>query len=169
MNHLFPAYLLILTLAGASPALAGSAVGRVSVVDADTLELHGERIRLAAIDAPEARQTCRRDGKVWPCGRRAAFALADFLGSRTVTCSWRTRDRWRRAVAVCTVGKVDVGGWLVEQGWALAYRRYGKQYVAAEAEARAARRGLWAGSFVPPWAWRRGNAGEITAESWPGA
>ncbi|MGD9509243.1 MAG: thermonuclease family protein, partial [Geminicoccaceae bacterium] len=80
MNHLFPAYLLILTLAGASPALAGSAVGRVSVVDADTLELHGERIRLAAIDAPEARQTCRPDGKVWPRGRRAAFAQADVQG-----------------------------------------------------------------------------------------
>ena len=33
------------------------AAGRVSVVDGDTLELQGERIRLAAIDAPEARQS----------------------------------------------------------------------------------------------------------------
>ena len=32
-----------------------TAVGRVSVVDGDTIELHGERIRLAAIDAPESR------------------------------------------------------------------------------------------------------------------
>ena len=159
----------LLACALASPALAGSAAGQVSVVDADTLELHGERIRLAAIDAPEARQTCRRDGKAWPCGRRAAFALADFLGSRTVACRWRERDRWRRAVATCMVGDVDVGGWLVERGWALAYRRYGTQYVAAEAAARQARRGLWAGSFVPPWAWRRGNAGEVSAGSWPGA
>lgn len=169
MKRLAAIGLLVLALAAAAPSLAGSATGRVSVIDGDTLELHGERIRLAAIDAPEARQTCRREGAVWPCGRRAAFALADFLGSRTVSCRWRERDRWRRAVAVCTVGKVDVGGWLVEQGWALAYRRYGKQYVAAEAEARAARRGLWAGSFVPPWAWRRGNEGEITAEAWRGA
>ena len=159
----------LLACALASPALAGSAAGQVSVVDADTLELHGERIRLAAIDAPEARQTCRRDGKAWPCGRRAAFALADFLGSRAVACRWHDRDRWRRAVAVCTVAGVDVGGWLVERGWALAYRRYGTQYVAAEAAARQARRGLWAGSFVPPWAWRRGNAGEVSAGSWPEA
>ena len=57
----------------------------------------------------------------------------------------------------------DVGGWLVEQGWALAFRRYGKQYVPVEARARAARRGLWSGSFVPPWAWRKGNAGEVSA------
>jgi endonuclease YncB( thermonuclease family) len=169
MERLASIGLLALALAAASPALAGSATGRVSVVDADTLELHGERIRLAAIDAPEARQTCRRDEVAWPCGRRAAFALADFLGSRSVTCRWRNRDRWRRAVAVCTVGGVDIGGWLVEQGWALAYRRYGKQYVAAESQARAARRGVWAGSFVPPWAWRRGNEGEISAETWHGA
>ena len=63
MERLASIGLLALALAAASPALAGSATGRVSVVDADTLELHGERIRLAAIDAPEARQTCRRDGE----------------------------------------------------------------------------------------------------------
>ena len=63
MKRLASIGLLALALAAASPALAGSATGRVSVVDGDTLELHGERIRLAAIDAPEARQSCRRDGE----------------------------------------------------------------------------------------------------------
>ena len=173
MKRLAPLRLLVvgllLSVPAPSIAAAGSASGRVSVIDGDTLELHGERIRLAAIDAPEARQTCRRDGETWPCGRRAAFALADFLGSRSVTCRWRERDRWRRAVATCMVGDVDVGGWLVEQGWALAFRRYGKQYVPVEARARTARRGLWSGSFVPPWAWRRGNGEEVSAEAWRGA
>ena len=42
------------------------ATGRVSVVDGDTLELHGERIRLAAIDAPEARQSCLRAASPGP-------------------------------------------------------------------------------------------------------
>ena len=146
-----------------------TAVGRVSVVDGDTIELHGERIRLAAIDAPESRQTCRRGGDVWPCGRRAAFALADHVGNRTVTCRWTERDRYRRPVATCRVGKGDLGAWLVEQGWALAYRRYGMQYVTAEDRARGARRGLWSGSFVPPWAWRRGNGAEVSATAWRGA
>ena len=138
-------------------------------VDGDTLELHGERIRLAAIDAPEARQTCERAGASWPCGRRAAFALADFVGTRTVTCRWRARDRYRRPVATCEVAGTDLGGGLVEQGWALAFRRYGLAYVAEEDEARAARRGLWAGSFVPPWALRRGHGQQVSAETYPGA
>ena len=145
------------------------AVGRVSVIDGDTLELHGERIRLAAIDAPEARQSCAVDGKPWPCGRRAAFALADFVGARNVTCRWRSRDRYRRPVATCEVGGTDLGGWLVEQGWALAFRRYGLVYVAQEDAARDARRGLWAGRFVPPWALRRGNRDTVSAESYLGA
>jgi endonuclease YncB( thermonuclease family) len=144
------------------------ATGRVSVVDGDTLELHGLRIRLAAIDAPEARQTCELSGKAWPCGRRAAFALADLVGTRSVTCRWRERDRFRRPVARCETGGMDLGGWLVEQGWALAYRRYGTVYVAQEDRARAARRGLWAGRFVPPWALRHGNDSQVSARSYLG-
>jgi endonuclease YncB( thermonuclease family) len=125
-------------------------VGRVSVIDGDTLELHGARIRLQAIDAPEARQNCHVDGRLWPCGRRAAYALADLIGTRTVTCRWRETDRYRRPVALCEAGGADVGAWMVQQGWALAFRRYGETYVPLEDEARALRRGLWAGSFVPP-------------------
>jgi len=44
--------------------------------------------------------------------------------------------------------------WLVAQGLALAYRHYSVDYVAAEDEARAAGRGMWAGTFEPPWDWR---------------
>ncbi len=159
-----------LLAAVATPAVAAEQLvtGRASVVDGDTIELQGERIRLAAIDAPEARQSCERDGGTWPCGRRAAFALADLVGARTVTCRWRERDRYRRAVATCTVGGVDLGGWLVEQGWALAYRRYGRTYLAQEERARAAGRGLWAGSFVPPWALRRGHDRRVSAATYAG-
>jgi endonuclease YncB( thermonuclease family) len=32
--------------------------GRASVTDGDTIEIHGERIRILDIDAPESRQTC---------------------------------------------------------------------------------------------------------------
>ena len=45
---------------------------------------------------------------------------------------------------------------LVAQGLALAYRRYSARYTAQEARAKDAGPGLWAGAFVPPWAWRRG-------------
>jgi len=49
---------------------------------------------------------------------------------------------------------VDIGRRLVSAGWALAYRRYSMDYVAAENEARKAKRGMWRGTFVKPWKWR---------------
>ena len=63
----------------ATPALADVA-GTASVIDGDTLEIHGQRIRLHGIDAPESRQLCRLDGKPWQCGKDAANALADKIG-----------------------------------------------------------------------------------------
>lgn len=165
----FGACALLLIAADPAAAIEERAVGRVSVIDGDTLELHGLRIRLAAIDAPESRQTCRRAHEVWPCGRRAAFALADHVGARTVSCQWRARDRYGRPVAKCTIAGADLAAWMVEQGWALAFRRYGTDYVPHERRARAAGRGLWSGAFVPPWAWRRGNGVEVSAESYLGS
>ncbi len=46
---------------------------------------------------------------------------------------------------------------MVSRGLALAYRRYSLGYVDKETDAQAARRGIWAGEFVPPWEWRRGK------------
>ncbi len=67
----FLAFALILI---ATPALADVA-GTASVIDGDTIEVHGQRIRLHGIDAPESRQLCRLDGKPWQCGKDAANAL----------------------------------------------------------------------------------------------
>ncbi len=50
-----------------------------------------------------------------------------------------------------------MGAWMVQQGLALAYRRYSVDYVHEEADAQAARRGIWASEFVKPWEWRRGK------------
>ena len=69
----------------ATPALADAA-GVASVIDGDTIEVHGQRIRLHGIDAPESRQLCRRDGKPWQCWKDAANALADKIARRPVTC-----------------------------------------------------------------------------------
>jgi endonuclease YncB( thermonuclease family) len=130
--------------------------GQASVIDGDTLEIHSQRIRLFGIDAPEGRQTCDRDGRAWRCGQHAALALADKIGRRRIDCHERDRDRYRRIVAICYLNGEDLNGWLVRQGWALDYRQYSKgRYAAEEAEARTAKRGMWAGAFQKPWEWRR--------------
>ena len=67
------------------------------------------------------------------------------------------RDRYGRLLAVCqTTDGTDLNGWVVEQGWTLAYRRYSARYVVQEERAKAAGSGLWAGEFVLPWYRRRG-------------
>ena len=67
------------------------------------------------------------------------------------------RDRYKRIIGKCTVAGEDIGSWMVQQGLALAYRRYSLDYVDEEADAQAAQRGIWAGEFVKPWEWRRGR------------
>ena len=130
--------------------------GRARILDGDTLELGKTRVRLHGIDAPESRQSCVVDGHRWACGEKATRALTERIGSRTVGCEERARDRYGRSVAVCRVAGEDLNAWMVRQGWALAYRRYSRAYVGAEGTARAAKRGIWRGQFVAPWEWRRG-------------
>lgn len=153
--------LLIATLA---PVAQAEVAGRASVVDGDTIEIHGERIRLFGIDAPESAQLCLAGTERWRCGQQAAFALDGKIAGRPVACTEKDRDRYGRIVAVCRAGDEDLGAWLVAEGWALAYRRYSTDYVAEEEAARAARKGVWRGTFVPPWDWRRGQRLEAAAD-----
>ena len=135
---------------------AETIIGRASVVDGDTIEIRGTRIRLEGIDAPESRQTCRDgSGRKYLCGQRAAFALALKIGARNLSCQVIDLDRYGRSLATCRMGEIDINAWMVASGWALAYRKYSEAYVADEAAAQASNAGLWAGAFVPPWDWRR--------------
>ncbi len=73
------------------------------MIDGDTLEIHGQRVRLHGIDAPESRQLCRLDGKPWQCGKDAANALAEKIARRPVTGEDLGRDQYKRIIARCTV------------------------------------------------------------------
>ncbi|MBM3732064.1 MAG: thermonuclease family protein [Acidimicrobiia bacterium] len=131
--------------------------GPAQVIDGDTIEIHGQRIRLYGIDAPESRQTCNKNGEDWLCGKGAAFALADKIAQKPIECEPKDRDRYGRTVAVCRLSGEDLNAWMVREGWALAYRHYSLDYVADEDTAREAKCGIWASEFVPPWEWRAGN------------
>jgi endonuclease YncB( thermonuclease family) len=132
--------------------------GTAIVNDGDTLTVSGERIRLVGIDAPELDQNCQRDGGAYPCGRLSRSALAERIGGRAVTCRGAERDKYDRLLAECSAGGVDLNAAQVRAGWAVAYGGYERE----EGEARAARAGIWAGSFERPRAWRdaRGHAAE---------
>jgi endonuclease YncB( thermonuclease family) len=79
------ALLLILTVIGAASAQE-DITGVASIIDGDTVEIHGQRIRLYGIDAPESSQLCvRPTGERWRCGQQASFALADKIGRATVS------------------------------------------------------------------------------------
>ena len=130
--------------------------GPARVIDGDTIEIAGERIRLHGIDAPEIKQTCwTNKGKDWRCGQEATLALATIVGDHSITCKGDERDKYGRLIATCFVGKIRINATMVARGWALAYRQYSNEYVPEEDDARIHKRGLWRGMFMPPWEWRR--------------
>lgn len=158
-NALILAGTAILALATAGPLAAQERIsGRAKIIDGDSLEIAGAGVRLFGIDAPEGRQTCTRDGREWRCGDAAPAELRRLVGSRELTCVKRDVDGYGRIVAVCRVGNTDLGAAMVRAGLAVAYRRYSDDYVDEEREAKAARRGLWAGDFTLPEEWRRTTA-----------
>lgn len=143
---------------GQSPALIA---GVASVIDGDTIDIHGQRIRFNGIDAPESKQYCdNAKGFEYPCGRRSAEALDSFLAtSRPINCTFVTWDRYGRFVGDCKrADGASVASWMVENGQALDWPRYSHgAYAGQQAKAEKAKVGLWVGTFQAPWAWRAGH------------
>jgi endonuclease YncB( thermonuclease family) len=140
----------------ASTAFADNLSGQASIIDGDTLEIHGTRVRLWGIDAPESDQLCRNeDSTQYRCGQKAANDLDAMIARRPVSCVDLDERSYNRTVAVCTVAGTDIADWLVRNGHALDWPKYSRgAYADAQAEAKREGRGIWQGSFVEPWAYR---------------
>jgi micrococcal nuclease len=112
------------------------------VVDGDSLWVRPApgaaalEVRLQGIDAPEICQHF---------GTQARDALAALVLHRRVTLTTRSRDRYQRTLARISVGSQDVGAWMVARGyaWSNGWRDSGGPYAQQQAQARAARLGLW--------------------------
>ncbi|HWK39842.1 MAG TPA: thermonuclease family protein [Hyphomicrobium sp.] len=134
---------------------ADALVGVAHVIDGDTLEIAGERVRLEGIDAPEIAQTCGRNPSgTWKCGAAAADRLAELVRGHTVTCENRGYDKYGRVLGICFVDGHDMNAEMVREGLAWAFVRYSQTYVREEAQARAARVGIWQGEAAPAWEYR---------------
>jgi endonuclease YncB( thermonuclease family) len=150
-----PAF-IALVIAGS--AAAGPLIGTPRIVDGDTVEISGTKIRLQGVDTPETDQVCfTASGARDACGVRARDALMARFGDKPWTCTITGTDRYSRSLGGCTAGGEDVQRWLVREGLALSFVRYAHTYDADEAAARENKAGLWAGCFVAPWEWRARN------------
>ena len=142
--------LALSTTAGATLSGAGR------TIDGDSLMVGREEVRLFGIDAPEFAQTCTRGGQSWACGSAAADQLAKLIAGKQVTCTSLGSDQHGRTFARCTAGSTDLNRVMVASGYAVAFRRYSFDYISAEESAKAARRGIWSGTFELPSDFRHG-------------
>ena len=141
-----------------SIAQAADLLGVPRIVDGDTLAIGATKIRLEGIDAPETDQVClNANGVRWTCGIDARDKLAAHIAGREINCTSNGTDVYRRTLATCYLAGEDLNGWLVQQGWALAYVKYSSAYRQVEEDARVNQRGIWQGAFIAPWDWRHRN------------
>jgi endonuclease YncB( thermonuclease family) len=159
----------MLLLGQYAPAASESdLVGRATVIDGDTIEVRGERVRLNGIDAPEASQYCLDEAsKKYRCGSESANALSRLLETSTpVKCVFFDRDRYGRFVGECRLANGrSVQEWLVSSGFALDWPKYSDgRYNLFQEQARKHRRGMWRGEFLAPWEWRAQNRPQTIVE-----
>lgn len=125
--------------------------GPVHVVDADTIKIDGQSVRLHAIDAPEVKQHCGGQGQpVWACGMWVKTRAQELFEDQIAQCKAIETDRYGRTVARCTVNGRDMGQVLVSEGLAFAYRKYGWDYDLDEKGAAVSGRGLHGTGVVNP-------------------
>ena len=128
------------------------------ITDGDTVKILNNKIRLHGIDAPEKNQKCTKNAKEYNCGAVATEALIKKINKNIVKCLTQTnKDRYNRFIGVCFIGQENINKWMVRNGYAIAYKRYSKDYISDEEFAKTNKLGLWSGIFLKPEKWRKNN------------
>ena len=145
-------FALTLSLIAGEPASAAEPLsGTIRVIDGDTFDLGGIRIRLHGSDALEASQTCETEGgQPWAGGDWTTRQVRDRYQGAQARCEALDQDRYGRIVARCFIDGADVGRMLVQDGLAFAYRKYAMDYDLDEKAAFVAGRGIHGFKTVSP-------------------
>ncbi len=116
--------------------------GGAYVIDGDSIRVNDESIRLLGVDAPEIGQMGQSpDGRWYDQGEHVKVQLIRLIGGKQVRVEVIAKDKYRRTVAVVTYNGLDIGEWLVSNGYAIA--AYDKRYRGTERQARRRRVGIW--------------------------
>lgn len=130
---------------------------QVRVIDGDTIILGELRIRLQGIDAPELGQECRDKQTMYAykCGKMAKEYLIKLIDNQEVACTDEGIDKYKRQLAYCYVGDINLNREMVKTGNALAYSKYDLFFIKEEIQAKWNKEGIWGSEFEKPEAFRK--------------
>ena len=147
--------LIIFIIFYCSIAFAQSINGKAKIIDGDTIHIGKNKIRLYGIDAPEINQTCTIEKIIWKCGIDSSQALESIISEKEVECEIVDIDRYKRFVAKCFVKNINLNQYMVQNGWAVAYRYYSDEFIKNEEIAKKNKAGIWQGKFLDPYLYRK--------------
>ena len=140
------------------------------MIDGDTIDVGGTRVRVHGIDAPEVGQPCTSDVLgTYDCGAFVRDEVARRYNGQRATCAEIDRDRYGRSVAKCFVNGQDIGEDIVLDGLARAYREYSMDYDLAEKSAQVSETGLWSSAMQNPADYRAARRTSTPAAAAPDA
>lgn len=132
--------------------------GSAKAIDADTLEFGTKRIDLWGADGLERFQKCVINNESVACGQLAWQMTTKLLSNTPITCYVRGKNRYHRNMAICkTANGTDIGKKLIASGLAVARPDETPEYTRTQDEAMSSGNGAWAGRFIDPLKWRRGE------------
>ena len=154
---IFNASIIILSILSLNVG-ADEISGVPRITDGDTIKILNKRIRFHGIDTPEKNQICLKNFREYKCGEKATMALIKKIDGKRIVCKVQDRlDKYKRYIGVCFIKGVNLNRWMVRNGYAVAYRRYSKDYIEDENYAKKNKIGLWSGKFIHPEKWRKLN------------